>query len=453
MVLSTLDLTLLILYALICIGIGIWSAKRQKEDEYLIAGRKLSVWSFMATMVATYIGGGALVAYTAYVYEFGISAIALFVGSGIGYLVFVWYALVIRRVGKEKEFHTLSDWYRDKFDNKNAIISAIIVFVVYLGALVVQFIAGSSVLSVISGWSYGAALLFSGTVILIYLALGGFRSVVRTDVFQYLVLIILFVVIGFVMVRDGGVSKELLDFSKLGISLTITFIIYGIIYIFVASEYWQRIYAAKNSEVIRKGLIGSAILIVITGFALTLIGLAAGTSFPGIDPSEAAAYGFINLLPAGLISLSLILLFAAIMSSADSIIFVLASSVSKDYFGHKFYNQLNERKLVKLTRTFIVFFSIIGMVFAFFFRDIIAVVLTISGLLFALAPSVIGSFHSKLSNNAVFASMLAGIIYVFILILFDLVIPEYAVASIFVALVVLLVGELIARLTRLTKPI
>jgi len=445
MALTGIDLSLLIIYAIICIIIGVLSARKQKPQDYLIADRKLGTFSFVGTVLGTYIGGGAIVAYSAYVYQFGISAMAVYFGAGIGLLAFTWYALRIRREGKKKNFHTLTDWFYDKFDNKTGILTTAIILLTYFGGLVVQFIAGSSILSSVSDLSYGASLLFIGAVILIYLTLGGFKSVVKTDVFQYLVLLLLIVILGIVMNSSGQIATELLDITKFGVSLSIAFIIYGVFSIIVAPDYWQKVYAAKSDRVIKDGLLISAFGIVFTGFLITLIGLAAGTNFPGINPSEAAAFGLSKLLPPGLLALGLILIFAAIMSTADTVIFVLASSISKDYFGRFIFKRFNDIQFVKLTRTFVVFFSILGIIFAYFFRDIIAVLLTFLGLALALAPALVASFHWKIKSGAAFASLLAGVIYVTFLVFAGYLIPELAIASIFVSLITLILFQIILR--------
>ena len=109
--LSLTDILLLAGYALACIIIGVWSSRKQKDEDYLIAGRKMNAWSFMASVVASYIGGAAIVAYTAFVYQFGISAIALFMGTALGFLLFVPYALKIYKYSTKKKFHTLSDYF------------------------------------------------------------------------------------------------------------------------------------------------------------------------------------------------------------------------------------------------------------------------------------------------------------------------------------------------------
>lgn len=86
MKLSVIDFSLLIGYALVCILIGFWSSRKNKDEDYLIAGRNMSLVGFVASVVASYVGGAAIVLYSAYVYKFGISAIAVFLGTAAGFL-------------------------------------------------------------------------------------------------------------------------------------------------------------------------------------------------------------------------------------------------------------------------------------------------------------------------------------------------------------------------------
>lgn len=332
MKLSYFDLFLLILYALICLLIGYISSRRQRKGDYLIAGRKMTLAGFVSSVVASYIGGAAIVAYSAYVYEFGISAILVFVGTALGFLIFIPYALKLRKVSSDKEFLTLSDWIYYKYDQRTGVMSAAILFVVYFGMLLNQFIAGSTILANISGWSYELALIMSSLIITLYLFIGGFKSVVKTDIFQYIVLFILFVFLAMVMFKeDQSIGVELFDVSRMNPMMSIVFIAFGIFIIFQSAEYWQRVYAAKNNRVIKQGFRLSALLVIITGIAISIVGLAAYHHIPGLDGKDAFAEGLTLLLPDKLISVSLVILFAAIMSSADTIIFVLASSMAKDY--------------------------------------------------------------------------------------------------------------------------
>jgi Na+/proline symporter len=444
--LSTGNLIMLIVYALICVGIGLWSSRKQKEEDYLIAGRKMSLYGFMSSVVASYIGGAAIVAYTAFVYQFGIAAIMVFVGTALGFLVFIPYALKLRKISYEKKFYTLSDWFYFNYDKKTGLVSALILFVVYFGMLLNQFIAGSSILRDISGWSYETALVFSSVIIVIYLVAGGFRSVIKTDMFQYIVLIVLFVLIGYLLMNDGG-DQALHYYRKSEMKFTdaLSFIFFGIFIIFQSAEYWQRVYAAKDHRVVRKGFIGSSILVVITGLALTFIGLAARFGNDSLEPGQAIAYGLSQMLPEAMLGFGLILIFAAIMSSADTIIFVLASSIAEDYFGHLSKKQKTPARLMKQTRIFILLFGVVGFTLAWFFRDIIEVLKFITGLGFTIIPGIIASFHFKVSPKAMLISFLAGILYILTVVLLGVLKIEAAVASILVSAITLFIAHQIIK--------
>ena len=432
----------MVVYALICIAIGIFGSRKQKDNDYLIAGRKLGYWGFTFSVLASYIGGAALVAYSAFVYQFGISAISLFLGTAAGFLLFIRYAKKIRALGKEKEFITLSDWFYHFYGDKTGLLSAIVMLLVYFGLLMNQFIAGSSILSSISGWSYESSLAMGGSVILIYLLLGGFRSVIKTDVFQYLVLIVLFAVFVVVLLTEKRTAAiDLFRFDNFNPSMTIGFIVYGMFSVFTASEYWQRIYAANNDEVISKGFKNSAIWIVATGGVLSMIGLFARVNIPGLEASEALAYGLSHILPQSLLGLGLILIFAAIMSSADTMIFVLASSVAKDFVARSKRKTLDQHYVYRLTKIFIVVISISSMVAAYFFRDLVAIVMTIAGVAFAIVPAVVARFHWEIKPLAAFASLLSGVLYVLVLILTNTIISELAVASVVVSAMVLILFQ------------
>jgi SSS family solute:Na+ symporter len=415
--LSTVDLLLLLAYAIVCLVIGFWSSRRQRDEDFLIMGRSMNTWSFVTTVVASYIGGAAIVAYTAFVYRFGIAAISLFIGTALGFLLFIPFARKLREVSGEKQFFTLSDWFYFKYNNSTGLLSAIIMFVVYFGLLTNQFIAGSTILANLSGWSYETALLFSSVIICVYLLAGGFSSVVRTDSFQYIVMIVLFIFLGVILFTGEGqqTTKELVDFSRMDIGMTLAFMVFGVLNMFQSSEYWQRVYAAKSNDVVKRGFRISAAVVLLTGFALTLIGLAAHMHFDGIDPKNAFPMGLGILVPDKILGVGLILIFAAIMSSADTMIFVLSSSLAKDFLGRFSHKVQSTHSLRKNTRLFILLFSIAGTLSALYFRDLINVFIFITGLGFAIVPPVIASFYYNIHSKAVNAAFIAGISYVLVL--------------------------------------
>jgi Na+/proline symporter len=227
--------------------------------------------------------------------------------------------------------------------------------------------------------------------------------------------------------------------------MTIVFIVFGILIIFQSAEYWQRVYAAKNARVVVRGLRASALLVILTGLAVSVVGLAAHLHVPGIESRNAFAEGLTVLISPKYIGVSLVLLFAAIMSSADTIIFVLASSLSKDYIANFSKKVVSARELKQYTRWFILLFALLGFGFAFYFRDLVAVIIFITGLGFTVIPAAIASFHFKITRQAALASLVSGLVYILVLIISNMLIPELSIASIVVAALFLIVTQLFTK--------
>ncbi len=411
------DIALLILYALTCLAIGLLASRRKTDSDFMIAGRKIGVVGFVTSVVASYIGGAALVAYTAYVYRFGISAIAVFVGTAAGFLIFIPYAMKLRKFSGEKEFYTLSDWISFRIGRTAGFASAVILMAVYSGMLLNQFIAGSSILANISGWSYETGLIISSCIIVTYLLAGGFRSVIRTDIFQYMVMLVMVVLLGVVMLDDRRTFiVELADLSRMDAGMTLAFLAFGILIIFQSAEYWQRVYGARSDRVVRSGLAGAAFFTVFTGLAITLVGLSAHEHIPGIEARDAFAEGLTLLMPDRLLGAALILIFAAIMSSADTQIFVLASSAAVDWAGKLSPELSGDRHRMKITRIGIVVFTALSFAGAWFLRDLVAVIVFITGVGFSIIPAAMASFHWKISEKAAMASFISGPAYVLALV-------------------------------------
>ena len=288
---------------------------------------------------------------------------------------------------------------------------------------------------------------------------GGFNSVIRTDIFQYIVLFVLFILLAVILAREeSGLVLDLVDFSNMSITMTIAFIAFGVFIIFQSAEYWQRVYAARSDKVVSRGLITAAALTLITGFAITLIGLSAHHNAPGIEAKDAFAVGLGHLISEKYLGVALVLMFAAIMSSADTQIFVLASSVSVDWIQRFSKKVPDEHRLKLITRLSIGLFSLLGLLCAWFMRDLVAVIIFITGVGFSIIPAAIASFHIRLYPLAVLASFVGGLAYVtglaFYASLQDDALnffkdkADFAILSIAVSGLVLLIVQLTMKSTR-----
>jgi hypothetical protein len=87
----------------------------------------------------------------------------------------------------------------------------------------------------------------------------------------------------------------------------------------------------------------------------------------------------------------------------------------------------------------------LGFVFGYFFRDLVSVIIFITGIGFTVIPAAIASFHFKLSKQAVLASFISGLIYILILIISNYLIAELSIASIVIAALALIISHQIFK--------
>lgn len=440
---------LLIAYVAITLIIAFIGSRKRSTEDYLIAGRKVGMLGFVTSVVASYIGGAALVAFAAYVFQFGVSAFAVFIGTALGFLVFIPYAKKLKTSSDSNNFYTLMDWLYFKFDKRTGDLASAILTVVYLGMLLNQFIAGSMILAGMSNWSYESALILSSVIIAVYLTAGGFQSVIRTDIFQYMILMVIMIVMAKVMISgDTQIASQLTNLSTADPAMLVAFLAFGVLIVFQSAEYWQRVYAAKNMKVVVRGFRWSAVFTLITGIVITIISLTARDLAPGIQPSEAFGAGLKLILPGSVIAMALVMVFAAIMSSADTQIFVVSTALSIDLVGKSRKKKLSDKQLQNLTKIFVLLLIVIASLLAYFVRDLIEVIKFITGVGFTIIPACIGSFHYQIPSKAASGSFIAGILYICVLLITGFMIPELAIASIVVSTLYLIAATQIIKYRR-----
>lgn len=405
-----------------------------------MANRKVKVLPLVATISASFIGGGVLVTFTALAFEYGISAIWMFVGASLG--LFVFPSLIgkkLKPLSNAKEFHTLSDYFYYKFGRRSGFVSAIIIFIAFGALLLIQFIVGGRLLSVISGCPYVYSVLIIGTVIFLYLILGGFNSVVKTDFFQFFIMITLIFVLIFSFKTTVALNPEQYNLLSVGAGQIIGFSVIGLFGLLISADIWQRAYASASRKDLRRGFYLAGIILLVFGLVISIIGIAAKNNFPEIDPQEALYFGFSQLLPQGILGFGLIFIFASIMSSADTFAFVTSMNISKDFISR--FKQISKKQLVKITRISIFSLILLSIIVSIFIQNIINIVFAVVSIGLALAPTIVSSFIWKLKEGAVFYSILIGFMSAIILLFAGYITPETSVVTFPVSLAILIIGQ------------
>lgn len=375
--LTNLDILFILIYVVTVLLLGYRSSRKESNEGFLLADRKLGAFENAATIIASKVSAGTLLTFVALIYLYGVSAMWFFIGAAFGYVIFMFFAVRLRKASSEEHYYTLSDYFFNRYGKNTGFVSAFVILTVISLSFIAQLIGGSKVLSDISGFSYLISLTLISSIILIYLVLGGFKAVVKTDIAQFIAIIIIFGLLGVLMISNKGISIENINPGTMPITSIIGFFIFGIIMPFASAELWQRIYAARDIKTVRKSMLFSVLFYIIIGLFISMVGLVIRSNIKNIDPDLSMVQGFSALLPSGLMGIGIVAILAAIMSSADTYLFTETSILLQDFYCK--IKIISKEKLVRLFRCVLLLLMIIGFVIALAVKSLINTAFIFSG--------------------------------------------------------------------------
>jgi Na+/proline symporter len=431
--LSSLDFILIGVYFVVLLVIGYFSSRRQKEEDFLIAERKLGTWSTMATINASK-SGSILMIFVALTYLWGFAAIWYFIGVVFGTMLFIPFALRLKENSK-KRFYTLADYFKFNYGKGPAAIASLISIFLMFGFLVLNLMAGTKLFVFFSGWSFWLCATIMMFVILAYLLMGGFKAVVKTDILQYIAMIFILVLLTIILFSGSLIPASEWSFFDVDVMTLVGFFVVGIIFPFASPDLWQRVYSSRGKKQLKRGMLLSVLFYAFMAFLLALVALTVKVKFPSVDPDLALIYGFANLLPVGLLGLGVILLFAAIMSSIDTYIFTAASSVVQDFFNW------DKEKIVRGMRKLIFVLAVVATLVSIWIQSLI-----IGSYIFVAAEVVLGAvvvaswIKRGIGSKTIMFGLVVGLIGFFGYLIMSLSKGSIEIGIVIITLIATLIG-------------
>ena len=396
-----LDWVILGAYAVGLIWIGIFRLKDQStsQEEYILSGRRLSLGGFIATLVTTWYG--AILGVGENTFLFGIQTWFIFAlpyyGFALGYAF--WMAPKI----KEKNFLSIPDHFRSSYGERAGIISALLI--TFLASPAPYILSMGMMLQFLFGIDLGLSLLISTVFSAVYVWNGGFSAVVKTDIFQIILMFAgFFLLVGFSW-NNFGSPLELIQ-STPGSHLdplggnTIQYILVWFFiaaWTFVDPGFYQRCAAAKSPEIAKKGLLISIGLWAVFDCLTVLSGLYAVAMIQTDQPLHSFPLLGAHILPIGVFGLFITGLLATIMSTIDSLSLISAITFGRDILWRIQRPQTNSNP-VPLIRKGLVIISFLSLFLAFAVPSVVGLFYVIGSV---LIPGLILPFVFTLWNEKI----------------------------------------------------
>ena len=352
------QLIIIAIYFLAIIGVGVWSKRKAgSQNGFFVAHRRGTLPLITSSLIATAIGGSALIVTSKLGFELGLpGAWWLLVGSIGLVLLGVFFARRVRGAA----LYTLPELVEKQYDRRVSLAAAILIVIAWIGVVAGQIVAAGSFLSIFGIGSTTFWVVIFTAVVVVYAILGGQFSIIRTDVFQAPIFFTgIFIVLALVFSRVGGLDglKASLPPSYFSFPTNPAFdwkmllsflILVGATYI-VGPDMYSRLFCAKGEKTAQQSAILSAFLFIPLAFAITLIGMSAKVLYPEIMPGDAFPQVISGILSPGLSGLVIAAVIAALMSSADTCLLSQSVILTEDIIK-RVYPALDKRKTVLLTR-------------------------------------------------------------------------------------------------------
>ncbi len=361
---SLYDSIVILVYLIAVIGIGLYLRNRDTNTtEYFLAGRNLGWFAVGMSLFATNISSEHFIGLAGSGASRGL-AVAQFELIAIFLLILLgWF---IAPIYKNAGVFTTPEFLEKRFDAKSRkFFSGLSIFTYVITKILVTLFAGGILLNKIFGWSIFTSAVAIVLLTGIYTLVGGFSAVIRTQVFQGIMLFLGGLVLTIFGLNEVGgfnglVAKLPAEHFQMfkGIDdpdFPWTGIIFGAP--IIAFWYWctdhymvQRILSAKSINDARSGTIFTAFLKIFPLFILVLPGLIAIALFPEIKGDD--AYPVLiasDILPTGIKGFVLSGFLAAIMSSLSGAFNSISALYTLDFYKPK-HPDASERTLVLVGR-------------------------------------------------------------------------------------------------------
>ena len=421
--LSWIDTTIIILYFVFILFLGFYVSYKSKKnknkhsDDFLLAGRQLTLPLFVGTLVATWYGN--ILGVGEFIYNDGIVAWVCF---GLPYYIAAGFfaGLIAKKIRKEGA-KSIPEQLLNKFGKKSSWIASVIILLITIPAAYILMLG--VILQIFTGYELWITITIGAILSVAFLFTGGFKADVITNSAQFVLMYIGFIaLLVFTFINFGSPQLMLnnLPESHLLFQGNYSFQYIAVWFIislqtFVDPSFHQRCAAAKTPEIAQKGIITSIIFWILFDFLTLFTGLYSKAYISISEPMMSFPILGNLVLPEFWKGIFIITLLATIMSTLNSYTFLSAATLGNDILLPilKLKSNFKKIKIETLTRIGLFLSTTIAIIMAILLPSAVGLIyktssIAVPGLLFPLLVSYSKKYY--IESRKVFLIMICGAI-------------------------------------------
>ena len=208
--LRAIDYLILGVYFLFVVGIGWWLKKSQRTSEdFFLSGRSIPAWVAGLAFLSANLGAQEVIGMAASGAKYGMSTSHFYWVGAVPAMVFVGVFMMPFYYGSKAR--SVPEYLKLRFDEKTRGLNAVSFALMTLFSSGISMFALARLLELILRWPFNVSIWASALVVLAYIYLGGLTSAIYNEVLQFFLIVLGFVPLVYLGLRDAGGYSGLME--------------------------------------------------------------------------------------------------------------------------------------------------------------------------------------------------------------------------------------------------
>lgn len=361
------------IYLVCMVAIGLYASRKVgTPEDFIVAGKRLSLPLCTGTLAATWFGGGICIGAASAAYQGGFLAV-IADPFGAALCLFVagfFYVRILRRMG----LMTIASLFTTRFNEKAGLLASLCTIPAYVGWVASLMVAFGRILQSLTGIEPSTGILVAAAIVLLYTFAGGMWAVTLTDFVQVTILTLGLLILAPVLLNDMGgwhalvaqIPAERFHLYPRNAGAADWFayardwLVIGLGNL-AGQDLIQRSLSSRDEKVAYRSAYLAGLLYVTVGLIPVFLGLAGNVILPNLaNPDLIMMEIALKYLPDAALILFVGALVSALLSSADSALLAPASVVGWDIMRYV-KQDVSERTTLIISRASVLAFGLFAL--------------------------------------------------------------------------------------------
>jgi len=396
------------------IAIGLQDHRTENENGFIIADRKVGILGILSSIAAGSRDGGGMIFWIGAGFSAAYGFLYMFIGFFIACILISIISPRARKIAKNKGYITISQVVREEIGPRTEKATALVISVFSILLTAAQFYVLGQLIHLILGFDVLNSIIITALVVCCYVCLGGYKSIIKTDILQFFIMLSMMLLLFFVNFQKDVLMNFSSFYSDVSIEDFLSGTVYMIFLTLALADVWQRIFSAKDDKSAKKGVILASISLLSITIPLVLIGISAIGVIDHKTPANEVFNAILNSnsYPSFFISFFTVYIVSMIMSTIDTNTYIFSSSLLENFLNINIKH--HKKKYILMSRIImtgmLLFSAILAMQIENMMKYILntyALITIIGPLFFICVSGIIKNKNKKLDKYIMWSIILS----------------------------------------------